>query len=87
MCHGRRASQVPGISSGGELHRHWAFLRPASFTGTRPSTQALGLSSGVELPEVLDVPGVRDGYPILSLQARGARPGDMDDLERALPHG
>ena len=65
----------------------------AIFTGTGPSSQALGLSSQalglaswVELPEVLDVPGVLDGYPVLCLQVRGARPGDLDDLERALAH-
>ena len=57
--------------------------RAEIFTGTGPSSQAPGLSSWVELPEVLDVPGVLDGYPVLCLQARGARPGDMDDLERA----
>ena len=61
--------------------------RAGTFTGIGPSSEALVLSSWVELPEVLDVPGVLDGYPILCLQARGARPGDMDDLERALPHG
>ena len=45
----------------------------------------LGLASWVELPEVLDVPGVLDRFPVLRLQVRGSRPGDMDDLERALP--
>ena len=83
------------VSRAAILHRHRAF-----FTGTGPSSQALGLSSQalglasqalglaswVELPEVLDVPGVLDGYLVLRLQAHGARPGDMDDPERALPH-
>ena len=53
----------------------------AIFIGTWRSSQALGLSSQalsltswVELLEVLDVPGVLDGYPVLRLQARGARP-------------
>src|SRR3954471_10365806 len=51
-----------------------------------PSSQALGLL-GVEPPEVLDVPCVLDRLPLLSLQACGARPGNMNNLERALPHG
>ena len=61
--------------------------RAKTFTSTGPSSQALGLSSWVELPEVLDVPGVLDRCPVLCLQARGARTGDVDDPERALPHG
>ena len=36
---------------------------------------------------VLDVPCVWDGHPLLGLQARGARPGNMNNLEQALPHG
>ena len=59
----------------GDLHR----LEPC-FTGR-------SLSSGVELLEVLDVPSVLDGDPVLCLQARGARSGNMNNLERALPHG
>ena len=43
--------------------------------------------SRVELVEVLDVPGILDGDPVLSLQTHGARPGDVSDLERALSHG
>ena len=59
----------------GDLHRP-----EPCFTGR-------SLSSGVELPEVLDVPGVLDGDPVLCLQARGARPGDTGNPKRALPHG
>src|SRR3954464_4754156 len=51
-----------------------------------PSSQALGLLR-VEPPEVLDVPRVLDRLPLLSLQAHGARPGNMNNLERALLHG
>ena len=69
------------VSRAAILHRHRAF-----FTGTGPFFTGTGLASWVELPEVLDVPGVLDGYPVLRLQARGARPGDVDDPERALPH-
>ena len=43
--------------------------------------------SRVELAEMLDVPGILDGDPVLSLQAHSARPGDINDLEQALPHG
>ena len=42
---------------------------------------------GVEPPEVLDVPCILDRHSLLSLQARGAGPGNMNNLERALPHG
>ena len=75
--------------TGGDLHRHWAFFtgRGLSSQESGLASQALGLASWVEFPEVLDVPGVEDGYPVLGLQAHGARPGDMDDPERALPHG
>ena len=45
------------------------------------------LSSGVELPEVLNVPGVLNGDPVLCLQERGARPGDTGNPKWALPHG
>ena len=69
----------------GLLHRHRAFLGSSSFTGTRPSLRVLGLSSRVELPKVLDVPRVRDEHPLLSLQACGARPGDMNNLETGPP--
>src|SRR3954464_6942296 len=51
-----------------------------------PSSQALGLL-GVEPPEVLDVPRVLDWLPLLSLQAHRAWPRNMNNLERALPHG
>src|SRR3954463_1931349 len=51
-----------------------------------PSSQAQGLL-GVEPPEVLDVPRVLDRLPLLSFQAHGARPGNMNNIERALPHG
>ena len=58
----------------GDLHR----LEPC-FTGR-------SLSLGVELLEVLDVPGVLDGDPVLCLQARGTRPGDTGNPKQALPH-
>ena len=69
-------------------HYYVRVSRVAVFTGTRPSSQALGLSSKapglaslalglasqplglascVEHPEVLDVPGVLDGDPVLYL--------------------
>ena len=51
------------------------------------ASQASGLASWLELPEVLDVPGVLDGDLVLCLQARGTRPGDVGDSKRALPHG
>ena len=51
------------------------------------ASQAPVLASWVELPEVLDVPGVLDGGPFLRVQARGARPGVMGDPKRALPLG
>ena len=55
----------------------------------RPEPCFIGqsLSSGVELLEVLDVPGVLDGDPVLCLQARGTRPRDTGNPKRALPHG
>ena len=59
----------------GDLHRS-----DPCFTGR-------SRSSGVELPEVLDVPGILDGDPILRLKAHGARPGDVGDPKWALPHG
>ena len=45
------------------------------------------LSLGVELLEVLDVPSVLDGDPVLCLQAHGARPRDTGNPKRTLPHG
>ena len=48
---------------------------------------APGLDTWIELSEVLDVPGVLDRHPVLCLQAHGARPGDVEDPERALPYG
>ena len=64
-------------------HYYVRVSRAAIFTGTGPSSQALGLSSQalglsswVELPEVLDVPGVLDGHPVLRLQALRRVPGD-----------
>ena len=51
----------------GDLHR------------LEPCFIARSLSSGVELPEVLDVPGVLDGDPVLCLQVRGARPRDSSN--------
>ena len=36
---------------------------------------------------MLNVPRVLDGHPFLGLQACGAGPGNMNNLERALPHG
>ena len=42
---------------------------------------------GVEPLEVLDVPCILDRHSLLSLQVRGAGPGNMNNLERALPHG
>src|SRR3954469_25736184 len=68
------------------LHRLWAFSKKDNLHRRSPSSQALGLL-GVEPPKVLDVPCVLDRHPLLSLQARGARPGNMNNLERALPHG
>src|SRR3954471_14589519 len=56
------------------------------FTGVR-LLHRLWAFLGVEPPEVLDVPRVWDRHPLLSLQACGARPGNMNNLERALPHG
>ena len=52
-----------------------------------PCFTGRSLSSGVELPEVLDVPGVLDGDPVLCLQARGARLGDMGNPKWALHMG
>ena len=43
--------------------------------------------SRVELVEVLDVPCVGHWNPTLRLQAGCTWPGDMGDLEGALPHG
>ena len=61
-------------------HYYVRVSRAETFTGANPSLW-------VELPEVLDVPGILDGDPVLRLQACGTRPGDMGDPERALPHG
>ena len=72
------SSQAPGLAS------QALGLAPQALG--LPS-QALGLASWVELPEVLDVPGVLDRCLLLRLKAHGARPGDVDDPERALPHG
>ena len=58
----------------------------AFFTGTGPFLGARP-RSGIEPPEMLNVPRVLDGYPVRGLQARGARPRNMNNLERALPHG
>ena len=41
----------------------------------------------IEPPEMFNVPRVLDGYPLHGLQVHGARPGDMNNLEWALPHG
>ena len=48
----------------------------------------LGLSSGVELPEVQNVPGILDGYPILCLQAwrRVPRDAGRDTYPERLEH-
>ena len=43
--------------------------------------------SRVEPSEVLDVPSILDGHPVLRLQVYGARPGDAGNPERTLPHG
>ena len=56
------------------------------FTGVR-LLHRLRAFSGVKPLEVLDVPRILDRHPLLSLQARGAGPGNMNNLERALPHG
>ena len=66
---------------GGELHRRWPSSQALGL-----SSQALGLASWVELPEVLNVRGVLDGDPVLRLRAHG-RPGDAGNPKRALPHG
>ena len=42
--------------------------------------------SGVELAQVLDVPGVGDRNAVLRLELCGARPGDVDDPVGSLPH-
>src|SRR3954471_5317292 len=68
------------------LHRLWAFSKRDDLHKRSPSSQALGLL-GVEPPEVLDVPRILDRLPLLSLQAHEARPGNMNNFERALPHG
>ena len=67
-------------------HYYVRVSRAETFTGRSLSSQALGLASWVELPEVLDVPGILDGDPVLCLQARGARSGDTGNPKRALPH-
>ena len=77
----------------GLLHRHRAFPKMRQLHRHWPSSQAPGISigarprSGIEPPEMLNVPRVLDRYPLCGLQARGARPGDMNNLEWALPHG
>ena len=68
------------------LHRLWAFSKKMSFTGIC-LLHRLWAFLGVKPPEVLDVPRVLDRHLLLSLQARGAGPGNMNNLERALPHG
>ena len=42
--------------------------------------------SGVELAQVLDVPGVGDRDAVLRLEPRGARPGDVHDSVGSFPH-
>ena len=61
-------------------HYYMRVSRAETFTGR-------SLSSVVEILEVLDVPGVLDGDPVLCLQAGGARPRDTGNPKRALPHG
>ena len=74
-------------------HYYVRVSRAASFTGIRllhrhrAFSKTQRLHSGVEPPEMLNVPWVLDGYSLRSLQARGARPGNMNNLEWALPHG
>ena len=68
------------------LHRLRAFSQTITFTGIRVLDR-LWAFLGVEPPEVLDVPCILDRHSLLSLQARGAGPGNMNNLERALPHG
>ena len=43
--------------------------------------------SWVELPQMLDVPGVVLGDAVQRLQPDRSRPGDAGDAERTLPHG
>ena len=62
------------------------FPKRDSFTGIR-LLHRLWAFLGGEPPEVLDVPCVLDRLPLLSLQAHGASPGNMNNLKRALPHG
>ena len=78
-----------GVSRAAILHRHGPSSQALGLSSQALglASQALDLASWIELPEVLDVPGVLDRYPVLCLQVHGARPGDVDDLERALPHG
>ena len=61
-------------------HYYVRVSRAETFTG-------MSLASWLELPEVLDVPSILDGDPVLRLQVCGARPGDVGDPKRALPHG
>ena len=69
--------------TGGDLHKHRALLHRHRAL----ASQAPGLASWVELPEVLDVPSVLDGDAVSRLHAYGSRPRDMGNPERALPHG
>ena len=48
-------------------HYYVRVSRAETFTGW-------SLASWVELPEVLDVPSVRDGDPVMCFQACGSRP-------------
>ena len=75
-------------------HYYVRVSRAETFTGRSLASQAgalilrtCALPSWVELSEVLDVPGVLDRDSVQCLQAHGARPGDMGDPKRALPHG
>jgi len=87
------SSQAPGLFQNATASQAFAFFigfgpfpKRIIFIGIR-LLHRLWAFLGVEPPEVLDVPCVLDWHPLLSLQARGAGPGNMNNFERALPHG
>ena len=87
------SSQALGLFQNATASQAFAFFTGAgpfpklySFTSVRLLHRRWAFS-GVKPPEVLDVPRILDWHPLPSLQARGAGPGNMNNLERALPHG